>query len=184
MATSSDQPRPSLGKRILHEIKMVWILTMYFAAGFGLILLMQNLLLAERGAEQIGYIGAVILAALIGKVIIVIEKMSFTNRFRQGRKVKHIIDQVIHRSAVDHDHLPDMDQFRRHRAQAVHAKYFPAVLVDQQFEQPHFVAQDVSPGQFAIFGYANFVWDVLVVELLFGFAHHRKPENTRRESSS
>ena len=59
---------------------MVWILTMYFAAGFSLILLMQNLLLAEMGAEQIGYIGAIILAALIGKVIIVIEKMPFTNR--------------------------------------------------------------------------------------------------------
>ena len=95
MEVSPDQPRPSLGKRILHEIKIVWIMTMYFAAGFCLLLLMQNLLLADQGAEQIGYISAVIMAALIGKVIIVIEKMPFTNRFRHRRRIGHIIYSTI-----------------------------------------------------------------------------------------
>lgn len=95
MEVSPDQPRPSLGKRILHEIKMVWIMTMYFAAGFCLLLLMQNLLLADQGAEQIGYISAVIMAALIGKVIIVIEKMPFTNRFRHRRRIGHIVYSTI-----------------------------------------------------------------------------------------
>ena len=91
MSASDDQQPKSLTKKIIHEIKLVWIMTTYFAIGFGLLLLMQNLLLAHQGAEQIGYIGAVILAALIGKVVVVMEKMPFVNRFRHRRRLGHII---------------------------------------------------------------------------------------------
>ena len=95
MAASTAPAPKSLPKKIIHEVKLVWIMTTYFAAGFGLLLLMQNLLLAHRGEAQIGYIGVVILAALIGKVIIVIEKMAFVNRFRHRRRLGHIIYSTI-----------------------------------------------------------------------------------------
>lgn len=95
MNASNNQSRRSFGKWLLHEIKLVWIMTAYFAIGFGLILLMQNLLLADRGGEQIGYVGAVILAALIGKVVIVIENMPFTKKFRHRRRIVYVFYRTM-----------------------------------------------------------------------------------------
>jgi hypothetical protein len=102
MNVSSDQPRPSLGKRILHEIKLVWLMTAYFAAGFCLLLIMQNALLAERGAEQIGYVSALVLAALLGKVVIVIDNMAFTQRFRHRTRIAHVIYSTVLFTVISH----------------------------------------------------------------------------------
>jgi hypothetical protein len=95
MAETLDKPRKSLGQKIIHEIVQVWIMTAYFAAGFILILLMQNLLLAEQGADQIGFLSAVILALLIGKVVVVMEHLSVSNRFRHRRRIGHIVYSTL-----------------------------------------------------------------------------------------
>lgn len=95
MDNSADQSQKSLWQKILHEIILVWIMTAYFAAGFGLLLLMQNLLLANQGAEQIGYFGALILALLLGKVVVVVEHLAFVNRFRHRRRVAHIVYSTL-----------------------------------------------------------------------------------------
>ncbi|MGR8949124.1 MAG: hypothetical protein ACU84Q_13835 [Gammaproteobacteria bacterium] len=95
MAETVDQPRKPLGKRIIHEIVQVWIMTAYFAAGFILILLMQNLLLAEQGADQIGLLSAIILALLIGKVVVVMEHLAVANRFRHRRRIGHVVYSTV-----------------------------------------------------------------------------------------
>lgn len=95
MAETLDQPRKSLGKKIVHEIVQVWIMTSYFAAGFILILLMQNLLLAEQGADPIGFLSTIILALLIGKVVVVMEHLSVANRFRHRRPIGHIVYSTV-----------------------------------------------------------------------------------------
>ena len=77
MTSDVSQRLKKFGKWALHEFIQVWIMTTYFAIGLGLILLLQNLLLANQGAEQIGYYGALILGLLIGKVVVVIENMAF-----------------------------------------------------------------------------------------------------------
>ncbi len=85
----------SIGKKLVQEVKAVWILTAYFVAGFTLILLMQNLLLADKGVEQVGYHGAMVLVLLIGKVVVVTEKLSFAKRFRHRPHILHVAYSTV-----------------------------------------------------------------------------------------
>ena len=91
MTSDGSQRLKKFGKWALHEFIQVWIMTTYFAIGLSLILLLQNLLLANQGSEQIGYYGALILALLIGKVVIVIDNMAFVKVFRRRRRIGHVI---------------------------------------------------------------------------------------------
>ena len=75
-------------------------MTAYFATGFVLILVMKNLLLAERDAGQIVLVSALILALLIGQVVVVMEHLSIANRFRHRRRIGHIIYSTLLFTAI------------------------------------------------------------------------------------
>ena len=90
MTGTSGERLRSIGMKRVHEIKAVWIITAYFIAGFAIILLMQNLLLDDGGVEQVGYLGVVFMALLIGKVVVVLEKLSFARKFRHRPRILHV----------------------------------------------------------------------------------------------
>src|SRR5262249_46009066 len=75
---------------------------------------------------------------------------------RQGRVVEDRVDEIVDGAAASHDGLPDVHEFRGAGAEDVDAQQ-PAILRGhQQLEHPVGVADDLSPGQLAIAGDADF----------------------------
>ena len=66
---------------LLHEVRLVIPPTMFFFAGFNLILLIKRLLLADYLIAYTGFLIATTSALIVGKVVLVADKLPFLARF-------------------------------------------------------------------------------------------------------
>src|SRR5579863_8143369 len=89
---------------------------------------------------------------------------------REGWVVENGVDKIIDGAAEDHHRLAYVHQFARAFAYDVDAKNLTRVAVKDELQAPGGVAANLTAGGFTIEGHANFVGDIFVGELLFGFA--------------
>ena len=68
---------------LLHEIKQVWMASAFFFIGFSIIGLLKYLFLAEYHIHTVKFSKAFVFALVVGKVVVVLDKTPFGNRFRQ-----------------------------------------------------------------------------------------------------
>src|SRR5690349_17623972 len=81
MALPKPPLLPRLGKRLLHEFRLVLPPTIFFLVGFHLILFTKRLILAHYMIEFTGFAVATVSALIVGKVVLVADKASFMRRF-------------------------------------------------------------------------------------------------------
>lgn len=90
----------TIGERIRHEVREIGLVTLYFLAWFLLFLTLKKLLLAEYQIE-VAVVGTAVVGALIvAKVVVLLEKTSFGDRFRSGRPVLHVVWRSLAYTAV------------------------------------------------------------------------------------
>jgi hypothetical protein len=70
-----------VGSVLLHEIRLVIPPTLFFFAGFNLILLTKRLFLADYLIAYTGFLIATTSALIVGKVVLVADKLRFLARF-------------------------------------------------------------------------------------------------------
>ena len=70
-----------LGRGFLHELRAVIPPTLFFFTGFNLVLLTKRLMLAEYLVEYTGFLVATTGALIVGKVVLVADKMPLLRRF-------------------------------------------------------------------------------------------------------
>jgi len=70
--------------RIVQEIKLVGLVSLYFLVCFGLVLTLKKLFLAEYSLEFYGISAAVVGALVVGKVVVLLDHTRVGNRFDQG----------------------------------------------------------------------------------------------------
>lgn len=69
------------GRTVAREIREVIPPTLFFFVAFGLLLLTQMLVLRDHGIDVWSWGGAVVGALLIGKIMLVVDKLPFVNRY-------------------------------------------------------------------------------------------------------
>ncbi len=74
--------KPSLWTRIVVELKAYWIIVVYLSIFFGVFATFQRLMLAQHGIAYGEYGFAIIKALVLGKVILIAEKLGVGGRFR------------------------------------------------------------------------------------------------------
>jgi len=70
--------------KIIQEVKLVGLVTLYFMACFGLVLTLKKLFLAQYSLEFYGVSAAVVAALVVGKVVVLLDHTRIGNRFDQG----------------------------------------------------------------------------------------------------
>ena len=70
--------------RIIHKVKLVGLVTLYFMACFALVLTLKKLFLAQYSLEFYGISAAVVGALVVGKVVVLLDHTRLGNRFDQG----------------------------------------------------------------------------------------------------
>ena len=73
----------SFRDKLKHEIKSVLLATLYFAACFLTMMVLKTLLLAEYQIEFSGWVEALIVAVVVGKVVLVLEHVSLGSWVRK-----------------------------------------------------------------------------------------------------
>ena len=86
MTADALDPTPTgrwarLGGVLLHEVRSVIPPTLFFFVGFNLVLLTKRLMLAEYLVEYTGFLVATTGALIVGKVVLVADKMPLLRRF-------------------------------------------------------------------------------------------------------
>lgn len=81
---------------IVHEVRSILLVTLYFAACFGVVIVLKQLLLAEYGIEFSGLSMALVAALVTAKVVIVLEKIPLT-KWLQGQAA---MADIIVRSTI------------------------------------------------------------------------------------
>ena len=91
--------RPPLGRRIgahiLEEIRHVLPATIYFFLGFNLVLLTKKLMLEQYLIQFSGFFIASGAALIVGKVVLVVDKMPFLKRFDHAPLIRPILFKTI-----------------------------------------------------------------------------------------
>lgn len=79
----------------IHEFKeMVWI-TIYFLFAFGFIALVKFLVLAQNKIEYYRVTGVVVGAAIMGKVILILDKTRLAQTFKENALYKNILFKTV-----------------------------------------------------------------------------------------
>ena len=83
-------------ERVLEEVRIFWIITLYLALLFGSFMVYRRLILAEFGVTYLHYGFALIEALIIAKVILI------GDAFRLGRRFENrpLVVSVIYKSAL------------------------------------------------------------------------------------
>ena len=71
----------SVLKKLQHEFLLVLPPTIFFFMGFTLIAITQRLILREHGMPLTGFGAAAIGALVVGKVVLIVDKLPFMNKF-------------------------------------------------------------------------------------------------------
>ena len=80
----------------LAQVKHVLPPTMFFFVGFNLILWTKRLILEEHGVEFSGFLTATLAALLVGKAVLVTDKLPFMRRFEGAP----LIQPILFKSAI------------------------------------------------------------------------------------
>lgn len=84
-----------IGAFALREFHHVMPPTLFFAAGFCLIVATQRLLLGEYLAELAGFMVAITSALVVGKAVLVADKMPFLRRFDNAPLIRPILFKSV-----------------------------------------------------------------------------------------
>ena len=79
----------------LHEFRLVLPPTIFFALGFNLIVFTERLILAEYMIEFGGYLVAVMMALIVGKAVLVADKMPILRRFDHAPLIVPILYKTL-----------------------------------------------------------------------------------------
>ena len=84
-----------LGHILAHEFRLMLPPTLFFLVGFNLILLTKRLILAEYLIEFTGFAIATVAALIVGKVVLVADKLPFLRRFDNAPLAQPILFKTI-----------------------------------------------------------------------------------------
>jgi hypothetical protein len=70
--------------RLMHELKLVGLVTLYFLVCFTLVLTLKKLFLAQYDLEFYGVSAAIVGALVVGKVVVLLDHTRLGNRFDDG----------------------------------------------------------------------------------------------------
>lgn len=90
----------SASERIRQEVREIGLVTLYFLACFLLFLLLKKLVLAQYDLQIRVFQTALIGALVIAKVVVLLDKTSFGNRFRSGMLASHVFWRSFAYTAV------------------------------------------------------------------------------------
>src|SRR6516162_8228188 len=76
---------------LIKEFKEVWPPTLFFAAGFNLLVLTINLILADYLASFASFLIATTTALVVGKSVLVADAMPFLRRFDRAPMIQPIL---------------------------------------------------------------------------------------------
>lgn len=86
----------ALKEKLVEELKLYWIITLYLAVLFGLLMIYRRLVLAEAGVSYIGYGFAIVEALIIAKVILIGDSFELSRRFAD----RALVVPVLYRTAL------------------------------------------------------------------------------------
>lgn len=95
---AAEAPRPlsrRIGAHILEEIHHILPATIYFFLGFNLVLLTKNLMLEQYLIQFSGFFIASGAALIVGKVVLVVDKMPFLKRYDHAPLIRPILFKTI-----------------------------------------------------------------------------------------
>ena len=100
MATHASEdtgagPWTKLGRAMLHELRLVLPPTIYFFLGFNLILFTKRMILADHLIEFSGFLLATTAALIVGKTVLVADKLPFLRRFDYAPLAQPILFKTI-----------------------------------------------------------------------------------------
>jgi hypothetical protein len=84
-----------VGRTLLHELRAVLPPTIFFFFGFNLILLTKRLILADYLIQFTGFAIATVGALIVGKVVLVADKMPFLRRFDSAPLAQPILFKTL-----------------------------------------------------------------------------------------
>ena len=84
-----------VGAHILEEIRHVLPATIYFFLGFNLVLLTKKLMLEQYLIQFSGFFIATGAALIVGKVVLVVDKMPFLKRYDHAPLIRPILFKTI-----------------------------------------------------------------------------------------
>ncbi len=98
-STAAGEAPRSFGARalafFLHEFRQVLPPTIFFAVGFTIIVFTQQLILAEYEIAFSGYLIAVVMALVVGKAVLVADKMPFLRVFDHAPLIAPILFKTV-----------------------------------------------------------------------------------------
>jgi len=96
-AIEKDGPGPwaKLRQTLLHEFRLVLPPTIYFFLGFNLILFTKRMILAEHLIQFSGFLLATTAALIVGKTVLVADKLPFLRRFDYAPLAQPILFKTI-----------------------------------------------------------------------------------------
>jgi len=100
MTTYSVEARPAgtwtkVGRAALHEFREVLPPTIFFFVGFNLILFTKRLILADYLIQFTGFAIATVSALIVGKVVLVVDKMPLLRRFDYAPLAQPILFKTV-----------------------------------------------------------------------------------------
>lgn len=90
----------TVGERVRHEVREVGLITVYFLACFLLFLSLKKLLLEQYQVEVLVLHQAVIGALVTAKVVVLLDKIRFGDRFRSSRLFAHVAWRSLSYTAI------------------------------------------------------------------------------------
>jgi hypothetical protein len=95
MAMAAAAPSGGSGWRVIHRLRQEFLSvlppTLFFLAGFQLILYTKHLILAEYRIAFSGFMLATVAALVVGKAVLVADKMRFLRRFDRAPLIQPIL---------------------------------------------------------------------------------------------
>src|SRR5262245_24990896 len=88
--------RAALKEKVIRELKVYWIITLYLAFLFGALMVYRRLILAEFGVSYLHYGFALIEALIIAKVIMIADALKLGRRFEH----RPLVFSVAYKSAL------------------------------------------------------------------------------------
>jgi hypothetical protein len=97
-AIAASTPTPLLRRAVtwwLAQVKHALPPTIFFFAGFNLILWTKRLILQEQGVEFSGFFTAIVAALLVGKAVLVTDNLPFMRRFDGAPMIQPILFKSV-----------------------------------------------------------------------------------------
>jgi hypothetical protein len=134
----------SAGERIRRELREIGLVTLYFLACFFFFLSLKKLLLEEYEIETAVFHTAVVGALVVAKVVVLLEKTAFANRFRSGMLFAHVVWRSLAYTAVVFAVTLAERVFDLYREQGNLTETASAVWAGEDFQ--HFLAMNLCVG--------------------------------------